>query len=158
MTGHGKYEPKICAFCGTNQATTRDHVPPKGIFTRPLPNDLVTVPACNPCNNKASVLDEQFRVMLSLRVGVDTPETLSLWKDKTLRGLHHNAKLRTEIIEGMEQVLLESPGGVIVGKATITKWDAASHDETICRITRGLLRFSSSERVPRLASPLQYQI
>ena len=156
MTERAKNEPEICVYCGTNQATTRDHVPPKGIFIRPLPNDLVTVPACEPCNNLASVLDEKFRAMLSLRVGVDTPQTMSLWEGKARRGIRHNRRLQKEIIEGIEEVWLKSPGGVITGRAPILGWDTKSHDETISRITRGLYFHHHHDVLPAEAGITPY--
>ncbi len=148
MTRRAKSEPKICVFCGTNQASTRDHVPPKGIFARPLPTDLVTVPACGPCNNRSSHLEEKFRAMLSLRVGVDTPQSMSLWENKARRGVRRNRRLYKEIMKGMKQVWLKSPGGVIFGKAWTTEWDRKSHDETISRITRGLYFHHYEEILP----------
>ena len=56
---------ELCALCGVNQASTRDHVPPKAIFPKPRP-PLITVPACFECNNSASDLDDLFKVYLSM--------------------------------------------------------------------------------------------
>ena len=76
--------------------------------------------------------------MLSLRVGVDTPQTMRLWKDKALRGIRRNRRFYKEILGRLKPVWVESPGGVIFGRANVTTWDAQSHDEMIIRITRGL--------------------
>ena len=62
----------ICVFCG-GQATTSDHIPPRGIFPKPLPSNsnLITVPACQKCNQGSSQDDEQFRNYVALSVSAD---------------------------------------------------------------------------------------
>lgn len=51
---------ELCINCGTSEATTRDHVPPKILFPKPRPNNLLTVPSCKTCNNQDSKNDEYF--------------------------------------------------------------------------------------------------
>ena len=138
MTDATRDGGQLCVYCGVNAATTRDHVPPKGIFTRPFQSDLVTVPACAPCNNAASPIDEEFRAMLSLRVGTPTPEARQLWKDKTLRGIRRNKRLLRTIVERSQEVWVRISSGSIFEKKLATLWDAKVHDDMIIRITRGL--------------------
>ncbi len=40
---------KLCTYCD-DQATTKDHVPPKCFFTETKPPNLITVPCCHDCN------------------------------------------------------------------------------------------------------------
>jgi len=101
-----------CAICGTRAATTRDHVPPKSIFPKPLPSDLVTVPACGNCNSGSSPSDEEFKVGLSMLAGMETPETLKLWKDGVMRTLAHNRRMHREVMDRFVQVDVRSPGGI----------------------------------------------
>ena len=63
---------KICVFCG-GRATTRDHIPPRGIFPESFPSNiqLITVPACQKCNQGSSRDDEKFRNLVALSVSVD---------------------------------------------------------------------------------------
>ena len=89
----------ICAYCGSPSPTTRDHIPPKGVFPSPRPDDLITVPSCAACNQGASGTDEFFRTFLSLRVGVDTAPTSRLWR-QALEGIKITSKnfgLETEL-------------------------------------------------------------
>ena len=58
-----------CAYCGA-VATTRDHVPPKCLLEKPLPNGLLTVPSCNDCNNGFS-LDEQYLQVVLAQIGFE---------------------------------------------------------------------------------------
>jgi 5-methylcytosine-specific restriction endonuclease McrA len=53
-----------CAYCGTAPATTVDHVVPKCLFEAPLPRNMITVPACSPCNGAKSKLDTFLRDFL----------------------------------------------------------------------------------------------
>lgn len=52
-----------CIYCG-EPATTRDHVPPKCFLDKPYPQNLLTLPACQTCNNSFSK-DEQYFMYLS---------------------------------------------------------------------------------------------
>ena len=55
---------KQCYLCGLD-ADTRDHIPPRGFFPKPWPENLLSVPCCTKCNNSYSLLDEQMRVFLA---------------------------------------------------------------------------------------------
>jgi len=127
----------VCAYCGAPSPTTRDHIPPKGIFPVPRPPDLITVPACEPCNLGASVCDERFLTYLSLHVGIDTPTTTKLW-DRVLPGIQRNRRLHRRLREEVEPVWLTTPSGVIHGRAYRGLWDSEAHDNTIERMIRGL--------------------
>jgi hypothetical protein len=127
-----------CAYCGAASLITRDHIPPKGIFPAPRPNDLITVPACASCNRAASESDELFRAYLSLHVGFDTPSTRRLWEQRALPRIRRRPRLRDHIVRKSERVWLTTPGGVIHGHAYRMLWDSNVHDKTIERLIRGL--------------------
>lgn len=57
-----------CIYCGGDKDITVDHVPPKLLLTRPYPENLITVPACFPCNQSFQKDDEYIRTMLSIDV------------------------------------------------------------------------------------------
>lgn len=63
-----------CYLCG-NPSTTRDHIPPLGIFPKPRPDNLITVPACGNCNAKTTLDDEYFRTVVSATSN-DSPKSL----------------------------------------------------------------------------------
>lgn len=54
----------VCYLCG-GIPTTRDHVPPLGMFPAPRPKNLVTVPTCESCYRGGSLHDEYFRVTVA---------------------------------------------------------------------------------------------
>ena len=59
---------RTCVYCG-NPADTRDHVPPKRIYTKPFPDNLPTVPCCDSCNGAWSKDEQYFKIALSLMGG-----------------------------------------------------------------------------------------
>jgi hypothetical protein len=61
-------DPKRCIYCGTKDDLTVDHVPPKLLLARPYPLNLLTVPACRPCNQSFQKDDEYTRTMLCIDV------------------------------------------------------------------------------------------
>ena len=86
-----------CAICGQREGTTRDHVPPKAIFPKPRPNNLVTVPACPECNNGASDSDDLFKVYLSMQAAGNNEIARRLFQEKTVRTLQRNQSLLAAI-------------------------------------------------------------
>lgn len=62
MTGQNR----LCVYCCTETATTVDHIPPRGFFGRPYPDNLWTVPACSRCNNSFAKDDEYARAVISI--------------------------------------------------------------------------------------------
>lgn len=90
---------QLCVLCGARPATTVDHVPPRSIFPKPRPSDLVTVPACFHCNNSQSKYDEEFRVFVSIQIGMENHTTEKLWKHEVLPTLEHNRRLKNHIVQ-----------------------------------------------------------
>ena len=135
--GRTRKRTKICAICGRKPAATVDHVPPKGIFPKPKPN-LITVPACLACNNGASKFDERFKVFLSLHVTRHSGPDNNPVFQQAFDTLQKNRKLKSEILEGAQEVYLSTPAGIVFARAHAIKWDSRSHDEVIERTIRGL--------------------
>jgi hypothetical protein len=67
--------PYECAYCGSENANTDDHIPPKNIFRDPKPATLRSVKACLDCNGGPSDDDEYFRdVIVKYHDVVDLPQ------------------------------------------------------------------------------------
>jgi len=58
---------KECVYCGSKSQLTRDHVPGRGLFSDPLPSNLITVPCCLKCNGEHEREDEYFRLHVASR-------------------------------------------------------------------------------------------
>lgn len=64
-------ETAICYLCRKRPATTKDHVPPRNLFPRPVPIGMrlhERRPACKPCNGRFSPFDEYLRLAVSAPV------------------------------------------------------------------------------------------
>lgn len=128
----------VCVICGKNPAVTKDHIPPKGIFIKPRPNNLIRVPACTSCNNASSGLDERFRAYLGLHVSRSKDMFALLFSNEASKTLDHNLKLYREILTKMEPVYLTTPAGIIYDKGCRVPWDSEAHDAIVERTVRGL--------------------
>src|SRR5208283_2514674 len=54
-----------CLYCGRVRPLTRDDVPPKNLFPKPRPSNLITVPSCQKCNQSFMLDDEYFRLVIA---------------------------------------------------------------------------------------------
>ncbi len=127
----------ICVICGKNPVTGRDHLPPQCIFPKPRPSDLITVPACDGCNNKRSGLDEEFKVAIGIQAG-HGEEGERRFHEQTSRTLSYNRRLRGEIASTMKEVEIRSPAGLVLGSAMAVLLRSNSYDLIINRIIKGL--------------------
>lgn len=134
-----------CAICGTRDATGRDHVPPRNIFPRPWPSDLITVPACDVCNGGSSPNDEEFKVGLSLLAGVDSPATLTLWTQGAMRTLVHNRRLHREILNRFVKIEMRSKAGMYLGTEDAVLVPKKGMHAVLMRTIRGLYRHHFGE-------------
>src|ERR1035438_2927575 len=72
-----------CYLCGSEKDLTRDHVPPKNLFRKPLPSNLITVSCCKRCNGGFSKMEEQLRILVSAGINRSTDGEW-IWKNKVL--------------------------------------------------------------------------
>ena len=100
--------PNVCAYCGVDSATTVDHVPPRGIFSKPRPSNPITVPACENCNCGESKDDEYFKTMVSAMGDAGGNDAASQIYKKVLKSLDRPqaSGYKQAIIDSME--LLEN--------------------------------------------------
>lgn len=128
---------RMCAICGVCEATTFDHLPPRAIFPKPRPSNLVTVPACLPCNHGASKHDEQFRVYLTMQTGQDHPQSKKLWKEHSMATLRKNKKLHRTILKGMQPFEVRSDAGIYLGRRTGFLFPVDVYESVMERTARG---------------------
>lgn len=128
---------QLCVICGKNIATTRDHIPPKSIFPKPRPDDLITVPACSTCNNGDSDFDERFKVYSNLHVLRNEKNWEELFESTIAPTINHNKRLKKDILAGAKDVMLETKSGNKLGHHIAIKWDSEAFVNVIERTTRG---------------------
>ena len=141
---------KVCVYCGSRKNLTKDHVPPKCLFAKPLPENLITVPSCRKCNKDASNDDEYFRLILANRRDVrDHPEA-SKTREKTARSLRYPEArgLTRAFLSGVRSLYFMNELGVIEpGAAYFVEYNRIYR--VASRIVKGLFWNETRECLPR---------
>jgi hypothetical protein len=76
-----------CTYCGKLKKLSVDHVPPKSLFPKPRPGNLITVPACRDCNEGESTHDEYFATALALNSDLTPTPALDAVRAKVERAM-----------------------------------------------------------------------
>ena len=85
---------ETCYSCGSI-ATTRDHIPPKSFFEKPLPDNLITVSACKNCNTGFSRDEEWFRNQILAMSFSDRGRRL--WTTRVRKALSRKPAMKFEM-------------------------------------------------------------
>lgn len=129
-----------CVYCGKIANLTHDHIPPKNLFAKPLPSNLITVPCCYTCNNKASKDDEYFRFVLTMREDVfEHPDATKNW-DVIQRSLKRpkSKKFRESFLSTVQEVNSITKSGIYIGRKATYDVDFYILNNVVNRITKGL--------------------
>ncbi|MEA2117715.1 hypothetical protein [Halovibrio sp. HP20-50] len=128
----------LCALCGKNAATTKDHIPPQGIYPKPRDNDINfnTVPACADCNNGSAVEDEEFKVLMGFSTG-EFHEKPDLVIDWIARTVGKNQKIADQIFSTKQNVRAYLRGSILEPAVAVT-FDGERYSKVISRVIRGL--------------------
>lgn len=129
---------RVCAYCGEQRKLTADHVPPKLLFARPYPTNLMTVPACRRCNESFQKDDEYTRSVVSLDVRASKNTDVQLKLPAILRSLQRpNARAFAEYLASQTTTsAIVGQDGAPMGQ--IIDVDRARVNATGSRIIRGL--------------------
>ena len=84
-------------YCCDNEAISKEHMPPKCIFSSPRPSNMITIPSCDKHNLEKSKDDEYFRWFIVTACAEKNPLAYQLLKEKVIRGLRRKPKLLNEI-------------------------------------------------------------
>src|ERR1700722_2288711 len=84
----------ICVLCAVGEVTTRVHIPAELFFDRPLPDNLITVPACAACNHGSQHEDEYLRAFMMLLRGHTPSPAIENVRARTVRQLDREPRLR----------------------------------------------------------------
>lgn len=129
----------MCVYCGRVGRITDYHIPPKSLFRPPNPPDLITVPSCLKCNNRAAKDEEYFRTMVALWMDVyDHPDIRYRVLSKV-----HCSLARTEqigfarsIAKNLRSVVLPTWSSQPIATGTYHV-DLSRLDRVVIRITKG---------------------
>lgn len=143
-----------CVYCGTLGEITYDHVPPKNLFPRPRPSNLITVPSCKRCNNSASKDDEYLRNSIVMRSDVGEHEAANMVLSTALSALARPQQrmFNREFTEGISVVWLRSMVSDLIAPALAYTVKMKRLIRVFNRIARGLYYHERKERIPTMCS------
>lgn len=149
----------ICAYCGKASATV-DHIPPKGLYSKPFPGDLLTVPSCLKCNTGAAKDDEYFRSVMAVRHDTYGRSDTTGAAERTMRALTRaeGGGLRKLLLGSVKEVPLVTPAGLYVGSTGSFDVNMKRVRRVIERIARGLYYHHKGERVSSEAHVRTYDV
>jgi len=126
-----------CYLCGSERDLTKDHVPPKNLFRKPLPSNLITVVCCRSCNVVYSKMEEQFRIFVSAAIN-RSADGEWIWKNKVVAStFRRSPALRGQVGKNLLAATVKtSTGSVALPMLTM---DANLVNKCLIKITRGLL-------------------
>ncbi len=129
-----------CVYCGLWKETTRDHVPPKALFPKPRPQQMITVPACVACHGVTTGDDEYFRLMLSMSDKTGENPALATVREAALRSLTKPEArgLLDSFRKWIHDVEVQSPSGLYLGQRMCYDVNLHRLYRVVARIVRGL--------------------
>lgn len=140
----------FCAFCG-NMAITDDHIPPKCLFPKPRPANLITVRACEICNKGTTLDDEYFRDAMLTGINEQRfPEAMAL-SIRKIEELGTNPKKRRygwSVYKSARLVELRTEAGIYLGHAPARNLDRSRLLKSAEKCVRGLYFYQFQQRVP----------
>ena len=140
---------KQCAYCG-EPATTRDHIPPKRLFPKPLPSDLMTVPACAIHNHEASDDDEYFIWAVTMsEKAVGSQANAARQQRLAPPGSPRRRRMAKRLMSQASWVNVVTPSGLYLRRAVGFNIDQERVGSVLTRILRGLYFKELGQRVPK---------
>ena len=133
-------EPRPCIYCASIENPAPDHVPPKSIFPKPRPNDLITVPSCLRCNKGFEKDDEYFKMSLGMRADIEHAPGASALAQQVMRAWDRDeAKDFTAFVHSTLRIrpILDNEGRE-VGRITGQEIDSQRIGLVVRRIAKGL--------------------
>jgi hypothetical protein len=131
----GQRPKRRCAYCGSEAATTVDHVVPRSLYPASKSASRIqriTVPACKSCNNGWSDDEAHFRSVILL-CGEKNPVVHELWEGKTRRALAEADGRKRALDLAIQLVPIKTPDG---DRHMIYP----AKDERVTRVVRKIVR------------------
>jgi hypothetical protein len=139
-----------CIYCGQQKELTVDHIPPKCLFPKPRPNNLITVPSCSSCNSGESKDDEYFRMMLTFSIEASQHPEIKNLIPTILRSLNKPEKFgfSQAFYKTLSDVELQTKSGLYLGKTAKYQADEKRLNRVVNRILKGLFYHEIGSRLP----------
>jgi hypothetical protein len=146
-------EPKrkgVCAYCGKIGPLTRDHIPPRCLFGKQPPANLLTVPSCLDCNHTASEDDEYLQMVFSMHGGLSENPHVEKIRPTFHRSLANPRKqgFTLSMLAALRNAYLRTPSGTYVGSVAMLVIDDHRLEAVVRRIALGLIYRECKARLP----------
>lgn len=140
----------LCVYCGLVPATTKDHVIPRCLFTNPLPNNMVTVPVCEKCNNEKSKNDSYLRDILVVDIRCsEHPLAQKLMHETFIRSVRSNrSEIGRATVSRRRTSPLYTSGGLYLGHYPSIPIDSERLNDIFRTMIRGLYYKARRCRLP----------
>ena len=141
---NGRRQPRLCYLCG-GVANTRDHVPPRSLFSV-VPRNIITLPSCARCNVGAALDEEYIRTTLAAFGYWNSQEARDVWNGAVNRGFQRRPGLRRRLAGDIVPVNVARNGQTL---ATLPgmRVDGARAVRVFKKIVKGINYFESEERL-----------
>lgn len=140
---------KKCYLCGSKLADTKDHLFPSGLFNKPLPTNLPTLPACNECNNALSSDEELFRVFLASGMAYETEPGFRIWNERIRPDLKgRRPRLKPIIRSHIRKARVLSESGALLGHTLTLEIDSEIINRVLRKIAKGLHYWGTGAVLP----------
>jgi len=141
---------QLCVYCGAGGKLTRDHVPPKGIFPKPRPSNLIAIPACSECNQGNSKDDEYFRLALNVRADLSIHPEVQKGQRVVMRSLLDPNKpgMRQSFLNNIRLVEQTTPSGLFIKHQLALQTDTNRLRNVVKRTMKGLFYYHKKHRLP----------
>ncbi len=139
----------MCCLCGVRIVETSEHVFPRCLFNKPLPKNLLTVPACYECNNALSKDEELFRVMIASGMAYETRAGNQIWDERIRPDLKGKRKgLKRYISSLVKQIRIVNNLGDTLGYVSVLKVNRDSVNRVLTKIAKGLYYIDTGKILP----------
>ena len=137
-------------YCGRKGRLTKDHIPPRGLFSKPPPKNLITVPSCSQCNSGASKDDEYFRTVLALKERAGDDFNARGIRDSVLRSLSRPRGRRFGglFLSQVGYINPRTTSGIHLAKRLAYNVDLERLDRVAVRVVKGLHYILTGKRIP----------
>ncbi len=133
-----------CVFC-PGPVATADHIPPKGLFTKPEAGwlKILEVPACNKCNNQSS-LDDEWLQSIALTWAADGNADAEATRGRLMSAFIKPQK------QGFRKGILKNCSPVVVaGRSTLEMtMNGDRLDRILSKLIKGMFWHQQKRNLP----------
>ena len=139
----------FCIYCCQEGILSRDHIPPKTLFASPRPSNLITVPCCEPCNVRASLDDEYFRLVFTTQINTfPHQDACSNWESvKRSFDIPKKDAFKKSFLDSLHKMYLFSQKGEFIAETGKFNIDTHRVKRVIERIVKGLFYHENKIRL-----------